>query len=183
VLAGNPLLTLLGRKGRGAVLDALLAAPEREWNLRELARAAGVNPMAASRTLEELSVLGVIDTFRPGRDKVIALQQNSAAARAVASFQPPNLWDESVATFAAHYTGPGVLIRYARPADRSDDPLCPARIAILTKRDAWDDLDTGLDAVAEAGWPRPDVIVVAREELEGDEEGQAILAGVPITTQ
>ncbi|MGB1697576.1 MAG: hypothetical protein ACPHK8_04175 [Thermoplasmatota archaeon] len=184
MFAGNPLLTFLGRKGRGAVLDALLEpqARNRNWTLRELARAAGVHAMAAKRAVAELEVLGVVEQFRPGRSMVIALQQTSAAAKALAAFNPPQLWQESVRTFAAAYQGPGSLVQYRRPLDRADDPLCPARIAILTRQDAWDQLDAGLDAVAAAGWPRPDVIVVAREELEGDEEGAAILAGEPIGT-
>lgn len=168
---------MLGRRGRGAVVDAFLAEPERDWTVRALSRATGVSPMNVSRAVGELAALGVVDAFRPGRDMVVSWQADSAAARAIASFQPPDLWAESVRTFARHYAGPGALVRYQRPTDKQADPLAPARIAILTREDAWDDLDPALDAVAEAGWPRPDVIVVAKEELEGDEEGESILRG------
>lgn len=187
-LADNPLLTVLGRRGRGAVIAVLRDTPARPWNVRDLARAADVNAMTASRTVKELSALGVVESYRPGRDLVVRWRASSAGAAVIAALDPPDLLAEGCRTFAGAYSGPhdGPLRRWFQPGDQAADPLVPARLAVLVATDAdedeaWDAVGPALDAVEAAGWARPEVGVQVRTNLdEGDAVAAAILAGRPL---
>ncbi len=187
MLRDHPLLTLLGRRGRGAVVDALRQEPERQWNVRELAAAADVPVITASRAVRELDALGVVDSFRPGRDKVIQWDSQSAVARALVPFVVPDLRGEAARTAAAALAVPdrARIIFWQMPEDEPADPECPIRVAVLC-RDADEELvldaiGPALDAVAAAGWPRPDISVVPRSMLSDDDPvTQAVLAGQPL---
>lgn len=181
-LADHPLLTVLGRRGRGAVLDAVLGAPERTWTVRDLARAAELHPMVASRSVHELAALGIVEAFRPGRAMRIRLLPDSAAARIAAALHVPDLRRRGADTFAAAYAGPSRarLVHWQEHGDDPADPLCPCRVAVLVRGgddDAFDAVGPALDAVAEAGWPRPDVTVLVRSMLADDPASRAVRAG------
>ncbi len=187
MLRDNPLLTLLGRRGRGAIVDALRREPQRTWTVRDLARAADVPVITASRTVKELDALGVVDSFRPGRDMHIQWDPGSAVAQALQPFVVPDLRGESVRRFAASYDGPaGVrLVEWQLPADDVADPMIPSRVAVLLRRasdedDALDAIGPALDAVADQGWPRPVVTVMAAASLGEDAVAKAIRAGRPL---
>lgn len=187
MLANNPLLTLLGRKGRAAVVDALRADPGKTWTVRELARTADVPVITASRAVRELDALGVVDAFRPSRDKVIRWEPRSAVAQALVPFVVPDLRGEGARAFAAALEAPrgSRLVRWTLAGDDDSDPLCPTRVAILVRDDdaedaALDAIGPALDAVAEAGWPRPDVSTHITDTLGEDDASRAILAGSPL---
>jgi hypothetical protein len=187
MLRDNPLLTFLGRRGRGAVVDALRMNPEKTWTVRELARIADVPAITASRAVKELDALGVVDAFRPGRNKHIRWETESAVAQALVPFVVPDLRGEAAVRFAAAFMGP----TGARPVswhligDDIADPNCPTRVAILLRSyddedDALDAIGPALDVVAESGWPRPSVTTIVKSELGDDEVAQAIRAGRPL---
>jgi hypothetical protein len=185
-LADNPLLTMLGRRGRGAVVEALRAGPG-PWTIRTLARAAGVAPMTASRAVRELAALGIAEAFRPGRDHVVRWRRGSAGAAVLAALTPPDLRAEGCAVFAAAYARPGgaLLVRWWMPDDAPADPLTPARIAVIVRRAAdeeaaLDAIGPALDAVEAAGWARPEATVHVESALHGrDDVARAIRAGTP----
>lgn len=186
MLRDNPLLTFLGRRGRGAVVDALRGDPERSWNVRDLARAADVPVITASRTVRELEALGVVDAYRPGRDKVVRWEPGSAVAQALLPFVVPDLRGESArAAAAALVLPPGArAVHWRMPDDDTADPSCPTRVAVLCRNadedDVLDAIGPALDAVADAGWPRPEVTVVPRSMLGNDVTSDAVRSGVPL---
>jgi hypothetical protein len=187
VLPDNPLLTLLGRRGRGAVAETLLRAPQRTWSVRDLARFADVAPMVASRTVRELAALGAVEVLRPGRDARIRLRFGSPAARWLAASGAPDLHGEAAAAFATAYGAvPGVtrLLRWRHPDDEPADPLAPLRIALVTARSpeaALDAAGPGLDALAREGWPAPEVTAWRPADLRGEDPvARAIAAGIPL---
>ncbi len=187
VLRDNPLLTLLGRRGRGAVVDALRADPKRTWTVRELARAADVPVITASRAVRELDSLGVVDAFRPGRDKHIRWEADSAVAQALLPFVVPDLRRESVQSFADAYTGPSGsrLVHWQLAEDDAADPACPSRVAVLVPRldvedDAVDAIGPALDEVAAQGWPRPQVTTHWVDSLGDDAVARSVRAGRPL---
>lgn len=186
MLQDNPLLTLLGRRGRGAVAETLLRAPNRTWSVRDLARFADVAPMVASRAVKEMAALGAVEVLRPGRDARIRLRPGSPAARWLAA-AVPDLHGQAAAAFAAAYpAAPGVtgLLRWRHPDDVPADPLAPLRIAIVTARSpetALDAAGVGLDALAAGGWPAPEVTAWRPADLRGaDRVARAIAAGIPL---
>lgn len=184
MLRDNPLLTLLGRRGRGAVVDILRADPTKPWSVRELARAADVPVATASRAVAELDALGVVDAIRPGREKIVRWEADSAVARALLPFVVPDLRRESATTFAGAYRHPATLVHWHMPGDAVDDPMCPTRLAILVRDDedaAWDAVGPALDAVERAGWPKPDATVLRRDELDDGEVAQAVRGGRIVT--
>lgn len=188
MLRDNPLLTLLGRKGRGAVVDALRTDSNRTWTIRDLARAADVAPITASRTVRELDALGVVDAFRPARDKHVRWDPQSAVAQALLPFVVPDLRGESVRAFEASFHGPsGARLQWwVLPGDEPADPMCPSRVAVLVhgvgdEEDALEAIGPALDAVAEAGWPRPEVTTYVSATLGDDEVARAVRAGQPIS--
>lgn len=186
MLRDHPLLTLLGRRGRGAVVDALRAEPERTWNIRDLARVADVPVITASRAVRELEGLGVVDGFRPGRDKVVRWEPESAVAQALLPFVVPDLRGEGArAAVAALQLPPGArAVRWTMPDDDPADPLCPTRIAIICRDDdedrVLDAIGPALDAAGDAGWPRPDITAMPRGMLGDDAVSLAVRDGAPI---
>lgn len=183
MLADNALLTVLGRRGRGAVVEALRADPHATWTVREIARAADVAPMTASRAIKELAALGVLDVFRPGRDMVVRWEQDAAASRVLADLVVPDFKAEGVAQFAEAY--PRRVVQWVHPDDEPSDPLTPARLAVIVRSgedEALDDVGPALDAVHAAGWPRPEVTVFRRDDLDLDDPvAMAVLEGRPVT--
>lgn len=187
MLRDNPLLTLLGRKGRGAVVDALRADPDRTWTIRDLARAADVPPITASRAVRELDALGVVDAFRPSRDMHVRWDPDSAVAQALLPFVVPDLRAESVRAFVASFEGPsGARLQWwALSDDDPADPRTPSRVAVLLRsaadeEDALDAIGPALDAVADAGWPRPEVTTFITDRLGDDEVARAVRGGRPL---
>ena len=89
VLVENPVLAMLGRRGRGAVVEALRRAPRRTWTVRDLARAADVPSAVASRAVRELRVLGAVDFQRPGRDARVRFLATTPVGRFLARLDPP----------------------------------------------------------------------------------------------
>lgn len=184
-LADNPLLTLLGRRGRGAVVETLRASGG-PWSVRALARASGVAAMTVSRAVRELAALGIVDTYRPGRDQVVQWRAASAGAAVIAALRPPDLRSEGCRVFAASYRRPGAtLVQWWMPGDDPADPLTPARLGILVRHPddeeaALDAIGPALDAVESAGWARPQATVHVGPLLsDADEVARAIRAGRP----
>jgi DNA-binding MarR family transcriptional regulator len=187
VLHQNPLLTLLGRRGRGEVVEVLCRRPAHAWSVRDLARFADVGPMAASRAVRELSALGAVEVLRPGRDARIRLLAASPAGAWLAALAVPDLRAAVGEAFAKAYRRPpGVtrLSRWIHPDDDAASPLCPTRIAILTHRDpeaALAPAGAALDAVRRKGLAAPDVSAWSVASLEPrDAVARAILAGVAL---
>ncbi len=144
--------------------------------------------MTASRAVKELSALGVVDQYRPGRALVVQWRSAAAAAQRLAAFDADDLRRRGAEAFAQAYqpaTG-RTLLSWNMPDDDPSDPLVPARVAVIVTRteqedDALDDVGPALDLVHAAGWPRPDVTVFVRSDLEpGDDVARAVLAGRPI---
>lgn len=187
MLRDNPLLTLLGRKGRGVVVDTLRNDPDRTWTVRDLARAADVPVITASRAVRELDALGVVDAFRPGRDKHIRWDPQSAVATALLPFVVPDLRQRSAAGFAAAFRTPpgGRLVTWRLAGDDPADPTCPTRVAIILRaasdeEEVLDAIGPALDAVADEGWPRPEVTTYVARELGDDEVAKAVRSGRPL---
>jgi len=186
VLLDNPLLTLLGRRGRGAVVEALRRAPRRSWTVRDLARFADVPPAVASRAARELAALGAVGFQRPGRDGAVRFLPESRAGAWLAALDAPDVRGETARAFAAAYrpvAGFVGLRRWTDPGDDPVSPLAPCRIAVLVRRGeeaAVDAIGPALDAVREAGLPAPEAAVFRVDRLGDDAMGQAILAGAPL---
>jgi len=90
VLNDNPLLAFLGRRGRGAVVEALRRNPGRALHVRELARLADVAPMVASRALRELEGLRAVQVTRRGRDVAARLDQETKAGAFLGTVTAPD---------------------------------------------------------------------------------------------
>lgn len=90
MLNDNPLLAFLGRRGRGAVVEALRRNPARALHVRELARLADVAPMVASRAVRELRALNAIEVVRRGRELAVRLDPGSVSGRFLAEVQAPD---------------------------------------------------------------------------------------------
>ncbi len=188
MLIDNPLLTLLGRRGRSAIVEALRRAPGRTWTVRDLARSADVPSVVASRALRELSALRAVDFLRPGRNAQVRFRPDTVAGRFLAAFEAPDLRDGAAWAFAAALRRvPGLVqtLRYTEPDEDPADPLAPVRVALVTARDEEAVLEAAgpaLDAVREAGWPPVQVATFPVEVLRdaGDPVARAVLAGRPL---
>jgi DNA-binding transcriptional regulator YhcF (GntR family) len=90
VLNDNPLLAFLGRRGRGAVVEALRRNPGRLLHVRELARLADVAPMVASRAIRELEDLRAVEVDRRGRQLAVRLDADTTSARFLLTIQAPD---------------------------------------------------------------------------------------------
>ncbi len=187
VLRHHPLLTVLGRRGRGAVVDALCSEPDQTWSVRGLARAAGVQPATAARAVQELEALAALEVIRPGRDAQLRLRRDTEMGRVLLMLRLPDLRKGACRAFSASFGHPqGVrqILRWSMPGDHLADPLCPTRIAVVCRDDpepALDAIGPALDGVRAEGWPAPDVTVWTREELvPGDPLAVAILEGQPL---
>ncbi len=177
VLADNPLLTVLGRRSAGAVLDELRAGFG-PWTLRGLARAAGVPTATAGRVVDDLEALEALDKLRPGRDAVIRWRAGPVADL-LRGLEVPDVRARTLDAFRSGFHGPFESIHaYRADGDTAGDPRTPLRIAILSleEDEAWDAVGPALDAVREAGWPAPDVTVFDPRELDlGDSTDAAVL--------
>jgi DNA-binding transcriptional regulator YhcF (GntR family) len=90
VLNDNPLLSFLGKRGRGAVVEALRRNPQRMLKVRELGRLADVAPMVASRAFRELEALGAVQVSRKGRKLAVRLDLSTVAGRFLGSLAVPD---------------------------------------------------------------------------------------------
>ena len=90
VLNDNPLLAFLGKRGRGAVVEALRRNPGRPLHVRELARLADVAPMVASRALRELQALRAVEVSRQGRLLAVRLDPASRTGAFLAAVAVPD---------------------------------------------------------------------------------------------
>lgn len=175
VLADHPLLTSLGRRGRGAVMDALLQA-DGTRSVRDLARAAGVAAGIASRAVDEFQALGLVDVIRPGRAAQVRINEQSPWVPWLRRSPPPGI----ASVVAASYDGPGRLVQWSDAGERPDDPHSPVRIAIITDDEeaALDAIGPTLDAVRDAGWPAPELTAWEASLLDPDDPvGARILSG------
>lgn len=91
MLHDNPILVMLGRRGRGAVVEALVRNPRRAWGVRDLARLADVSPMTASRTVRELSLLGAVQVRRAGRESEVRFLPDSVVGAFLARLDAPDV--------------------------------------------------------------------------------------------
>lgn len=92
MLNDNPILQMLGRRGRGAVVEALRRNPRRAWGIRDIARLADVSPMTASRAVRELETLGAVSVRRQGRrDAQVRFLPQSVAGTFLATVDAPDL--------------------------------------------------------------------------------------------
>ena len=90
MLNDNPLLAFLGKRGRGAVVEALRRNPGRALHVRELARLADVAPMVASRAVRELEALRALQVARRGREVEVRLDAGTKAGAFLASVAAPD---------------------------------------------------------------------------------------------
>lgn len=90
MLNDNPLLAFLGKRGRGAVVEALRRNPGRALHVRELARLADVAPMVASRAVRELEALRAVAVTRRGRDVAVRLDAATKAGAFLAAVAAPD---------------------------------------------------------------------------------------------
>jgi predicted transcriptional regulator len=91
VLNDNPILALLGRRGRGAVVEALRRNAARTLSVRELARLADVAPMVASRAVAELGALGAVAVESDGKALRVRFQPRSVVGSFLATLDVPDL--------------------------------------------------------------------------------------------
>jgi hypothetical protein len=188
-LAGNPILTLLGRQGRSAVVEALRRNPGRTWTVRDLARFADVAPMVASRTVRELSAQGAVDVVRPGRDARIRFLPDSPAGMFLASLEVPDVAAAATQAFADAYVAPrGTtwIAQWWAPEDDSSDPLARPRVAVVGRDTvaALDAAGPALDTVQSAGLPAPDVSAWTAGQLQAEDPvAKAILGGIRLRSR
>jgi len=90
VLNDNPLLAFLGKRGRGAVVEALRRNQGRPLHVRELARLADVAPMVASRAVRELAALRAIVVTRQGRQVAVRIDLATPAGAFLATVAVPD---------------------------------------------------------------------------------------------
>lgn len=185
--ADQPLLTLLGRRGRGAVVDALVGAPDREWSVRALARAGRVTATTASRAVRELENLGAVEVMRPGRDAVVSFRRDTIVGRMLTGMHLMDLRQAAAERFAAAYRPPAGVRAVHWWTDVPDHPAMPevpTRIAVLCARStdrALDAVGPALDLIRNDGFPQPDVTVWTMAELlDDDPVARAILGGRPL---
>ncbi len=187
--ADNPLLTMLGRRGRGAIVDALTGSPGATHSVRDLARTARVQPMVASRAVTELQALGAVEYLRPGRNGRVRWLAEAPAAQALATIDPPDLRMAAADAFANAYTGPAGARRvvvWQAAGDNPADPLAPTRLAIVARdedaeEEALDAAGPALDAVRLADLPAPDVTTLLADSLADDDPvAAAVRAGKPV---
>jgi predicted transcriptional regulator len=91
VLNDNPILAFLGRRGRGAVVEALRRNPNRSLSVRELARLADVAPMVASRAVGELLAFGAVAVARDGKALRVRFQAGSVVGSFLARLEAPDV--------------------------------------------------------------------------------------------
>lgn len=186
MLADHPVLTLLGRRGRGAVVEALRRNPQRAWTVRDLARLADVAPMVASRAVRELAALGAVTVQRPGRDARIQPARAAPAWDVLARLDLPDLHAQAAAAFARAYARPPgttAVLRWRHPDDDPADPLAPLRIGLVAREpeQALDHAGAALDAVRGAGYAAPEITAWTPAQLtEDDPVAQAIAAGARV---
>jgi len=180
--AVQAILTVLGRRGRYAAARALAAGGGRSWNLRELARAGGVDPVTAGRAVRDLEALAAVEILRPGRDLSVRWRPGSVAAQTLAAVDVPDLPGMTAAAFATAFPAPrgAVLVLWSRNGDDPADPRTPTRIAVVggDEEAALEAIGPALDAVRAAGLPAPDVTTLPRAMLEQDDpDAEAVRAG------
>ena len=179
VLADHPLATALGRRGCGAVIDALRAASE-AINLRGLARAARVPVANTRRIVRDLEALRLVESIRPGRDARIRWRGGPLAAVLDGW---PDLREATADAFSRAYDGPGGAQRWQHPDDDPADPHAPTRIVVLADDEAWDHVGPALDAVAAAGWPAPRVDVLDPASADPDDPVAAAMLQPKFSTR
>ncbi|MCA1810585.1 MAG: hypothetical protein LC623_01075 [Halobacteriales archaeon] len=91
MLNDNPIVAFLGRRGRGAVVEALRRNPNRTLSVRELARLADVAPMVASRAVGELLVLEAVAVRRDGKALRVRFLPDSLVGGFLARLEVPDL--------------------------------------------------------------------------------------------
>ncbi|HUR63606.1 MAG TPA: hypothetical protein VM241_03905 [Candidatus Thermoplasmatota archaeon] len=91
MLNDNPILAFLGRRGRGAVVEALRRNPNRSLSVRELARLADVAPMVASRAVGELLGFGAVAVARDGKALRVRFQAGSVVGSFLARLEAPDV--------------------------------------------------------------------------------------------
>ncbi|HUR25697.1 MAG TPA: hypothetical protein VM327_06770 [Candidatus Thermoplasmatota archaeon] len=90
MLNDNPLLAFLGKRGRGAVVEALRRNRGRPLHVRELARLADVAPMVASRAIRELGALRAVEVSRHGKLVSVRLDEATRVGAFLAAIQVPD---------------------------------------------------------------------------------------------
>ena len=90
MLNDNPLLAFLGKRGRGAVVEALRRNPNRGLHVRELARLADVAPMVVTRAVRELEALNAVRAVRKGRDVTVRLDPATKAGQFLTTVTAPD---------------------------------------------------------------------------------------------
>ena len=90
MLNDNPVVVMLGRRGRGAVVEALRRNPGRMLHVRELARLADVPPMVATRAVRELSALRAVVVRREARRVAVRLDAQSRVGAFLATLEVPD---------------------------------------------------------------------------------------------
>lgn len=91
MLNDSPLLAFLGRRGRGAVVEALRRNPGRTLSVRELARLADVAPMVASRAVAELRGFGAVAVARRGQAAEVRFLPRSPVGAFLAALEVPDV--------------------------------------------------------------------------------------------
>ena len=90
MLNDNPVLAFLGKRGRGAVVEALRRNSPRALHVRELARLADVAPMVASRAIQEMRRFDAVWVERVGREVRVRLDPHTRAGAYLASVDAPD---------------------------------------------------------------------------------------------
>jgi len=90
VLNDNPLLAFLGKRGRGAVVEALRRNRQRPLHVREVARLADVAPMVVTRAVREMQALGAVTVTRRGREVAVRLDPAGPTGRWLATADAPS---------------------------------------------------------------------------------------------
>ncbi|HUR61631.1 MAG TPA: hypothetical protein VM286_04635 [Candidatus Thermoplasmatota archaeon] len=91
MLNDNPVIAFLGRRGRGAVVEALRRNPNRALSVRELARLADVAPMVASRAVAELRGFEAVLVQRDGKALRVRFQASSVVGAFLARLEVPDV--------------------------------------------------------------------------------------------
>ena len=91
VLNDNPVLAFLGRRGRGAVVEALRRNPNRTLSVRDLARLADVAPMVASRAVAELKGFEAVSVERDGKALRVRFQPRTPVGAFLARLDVPDM--------------------------------------------------------------------------------------------